>query len=383
MAAKSMTHRERVMAAVSHRQPDKVPIDLGGTRDSSIVVEGYEKLKKHFRIEGENKLCDRMMRVVEVDERMLRALDIDTRAIFPGGPVKGLGMELGARSYRDSWGVVRVHPEGSYYYDQKEFPLAGQISISDITGYPLPDPDEPGWVKGLKERVKWIRDNTDCAAILTLPAPFVHTSQYLRGFEDWYVDFILEPKKLETLFDAVLEVNLQIAKHQLKAVGQEVDIIICADDLGTQKSLQVSHEHYVRYIKPRHAKFFRQIHDLSPAKALFHTCGSVASIIDDLIEIGVDILNPVQPMAAGMNPIELKKKYRGKLALWGGTDAQQIFPRGSVSDVKRMVEDLVEGVGEGGGFVLSSCHNIQPDVPLENVLALFQHAREYVPSYAR
>jgi uroporphyrinogen decarboxylase len=381
--AKSMTHRERVIAAVSHQQPDTVPIDLGGTRDSSIVVEGYERLKNHFRIEGENKLCDRMMRVVDVDERILRDLDIDTRSIFPGGPATSLSMELGARSYRDVWGVVRVHPEGSYYYDQTEFPLSGEISISEIAGYSWPDPDDPGWVKGLKERVKWIREKTDCAAILTLPAPFVHASQYLRGFEDWYVDFILNSKKLEALFDAVLEVNLQIARRQLKAVGQDVDIVICADDLGTQKSLQMSRDHYVKYIKPRHEMFFRQIHDLSPAKVLFHTCGSVASIIDDLIEIGVDILNPVQPMAAGMNPIELKKKYRGKLALWGGPDAQNIFPRGSVSDVKRMVEDLVEGVGGGGGFVLSSCHNIQPDVPLENVLALFQHARNYIPSYSK
>jgi uroporphyrinogen decarboxylase len=381
--AKTMTHRERVIAAVSHRQPDLVPIDLGGTRDSSIVVEGYEVLKKHFGVADENRLCDRMMRVVHIDEQILRSLDIDTRAIFPGGPARGTAKDLGPRSYRDDWGVIRVHPEGSYYYDQREFPLAGEITISDIARYPWPDPDDPGWTKGLKERVKWIRENTDCAAILTLPAPFVHTSQYLRGFEDWFMDFILDSKRLEALFDAVLEVSLQIAKHQLEEVGQEVDIVICADDLGTQRSLQMSHEHYVKYIKGRHERFFRQIHELSPAKVLFHTCGSVASIIDDLIETGVDILNPVQPSAAGMNPPELKKKYRGRVALWGGPDAQFTFPKGSVSDVKRMVEDLIEGAGEGGGFVLSSCHNIQPDVPLENILALFEHARAYVPSYAK
>ncbi len=378
-----MTHRERLLAAVSHRQPDRVPIDLGGTRDSSLVVEAYEKLKKHFGIAAGNKLCDRMMRVVEVDEKILQALDIDTRAVFPGAPTESRAKDLGPDSYQDDWGVIRVHPEGSYYYDQREFPLSGEIPISAIAHYPWPDPDDPGLIRGLKGRVQWIRENTDCAAILTLPAPFVHISQYLRGFEDWFMDFILNPRRLEALFDAVLEVTLQMARNELQEVGKDVDIVICADDLGTQTGLQMSREHYVKYIKPRHEKFFRQVHELSPAKLLFHTCGSVASIIDDLIEIGVDILNPVQPKAAGMNPIALKKKYRGRIAFWGGPDPQYTLPRGSVAEVKKVVEDLVEGMGEGGGFVLSSCHNIQPDVPLENILALFQHAREYVPSYAR
>jgi uroporphyrinogen decarboxylase len=380
---KTMTHRERVLAAVSHKQPDKVPIDLGGTRDSSLVVEAYEKVKNYFGLQDENKLCDRMMRVVHVDERILQALDIDTRAVFPGGPAKGLGQEMGPRKYRDAWGVVRVHPEGSFYYDQTEFPLAGEISINDIVKYPWPDPDDPGLVRGLKERVAWIRENTDCAVILTLPAPFVHISQYLRGFEDWFCDIMLNPQRLEALFDAILEVTLRIAKHELREVGQEVDIVICADDLGTQTGLQMSYDKYVQLIKPRQKKFFRQVHEMTSAKLLLHTCGSVARIIDDLIEIGVDILNPVQPSATGMNPFELKKKYGGRLAFWGGPDAQKTLPFGSVEDIKKMVESLVEGMGEGGGFILSSCHNIQPDVPLENILTLFRHAREYIPSYAK
>ncbi len=378
-----MNHRERLLAAVSHRQPDQVPIDLGGTRDSSLVVEAYDKLKKHFGIAAGNRLCDRMMRVVDVDETILQTLDIDTRAVFPGALTRSGAKDLGLDSYQDEWGVIRVHPEGSYYYDQREFPLSGEIPISAIAHYPWPDPDDPGLTLGLKGRVQWIRENTDCAAILTLPAPFVHLSQYLRGFEDWFMDFILNPRRLETLFDAVLEVTLQMARKELLEVGKDVDIVICADDLGTQTGLQMSRAHYVKYVKPRHEKFFRQIHELSSAKILFHTCGSVVDIVDDLIEIGVDILNPVQPTAAGMNPIALRKKYRGRIAFWGGPDPQYTLPSGTVTEVKKVVEDLMDGMSEGGGFVLSSCHNIQPDVPLENILALFQHSREYVPSYAR
>jgi len=238
-------------------------------------------------------------------------------------------------------------------------------------------------VQGLKERLKWIRENTDCAAILALPAACVHTSQYLRGFEDWFCDFVLNPRILEALLDAVLEVTLQIAKNQLKEVGQEADVVIFADDLGAQDGLQISHDHFLKYVKPRLEKYLRQAHDLSPAKVLFHSCGSVASIIEDLIEIGLHVLNPVQVTAAGMTPAELKKKYSGRMAFWGGMDSQKILPRGSVKEVKQAVEELVEQMGEGGGFVLSSVHNIQPDVPLDNILAMFQHAREYVPSFVR
>jgi uroporphyrinogen decarboxylase len=379
----TMTSRERVMAAVSHRQPDRVPLDLGGTRNSTMVVEAYEKLQRHFGVGDPPRMCERMMRVVEVGEPILRALQIDTRAVFPGTATKGRAAELGPRRYRDMWGVERVQPEGSLYYDLAVSPLAGEISTSDILGYAWPDPEDPGHVAGLKERVRWIREHTECAAVLALPSAFVHVSQYLRGFEDWFCDFVVDARRLEVLFDAVLDVNMRIARRQLAEVGREVDLVLCSDDLGAQQALQVSHEHYLRYIKPRHEKYFRQIHDLTPAKLAFHSCGSVASIIEDLIEIGVEVLNPVQPMAGGMNPVELKQKYRGRLALWGGTDTQTIVPRGSVADVKRMVEELIEQVGEGGGFLFASCHNVQPDVPLENLLAMYQHAREYVPSYLR
>lgn len=378
-----MNHRERLMAALSHEQPDHVPIDLGGTVDSSIVVEGYEKLKQHFGLTSETRICQRMTRVVEVDERILKALDIDTRAVFPGSPLKGKDQELGSGRYRDLWGVERIKPEHSFYYDQTSFPLAGKITIADIVKYPWPDPDDPGIVQGLKERVRWIREQTDCAAILRVPAPFVHTSQYLRGFEDWYCDIALNAKVLEALFDAILEVTLQAARNILKEVGQEVDVVICGDDLGAQRRLQISHDHYLKYIKPRHAKYFRQIHDLSPAKFLFHTCGSVVSIIDDLIEIGVDALNPVQVAAAAMDPVELKRRYRGRMAFWGAMDTQHVLPHGSVRDVKKMVEERIEQMGEEGGYILAAVHNIQPDVPLENILVMFQHAREYVPSFAK
>jgi uroporphyrinogen decarboxylase len=314
-----------------------------------------------------------------MDEAILKTLDIDTRGVFLGGPLVGGEQEMGQNRYRDFWGIVRRKPEDSYYYDLVASPLAGEISVSNVLSYPWPDPDDPGFTKDLKSRVKWLRDNTDCAIVLQLPPAFIHPTQFLRGFEDWYCDFALHSKVMEPLFDAVLEITLQISKNALKEVGQEVDVVCVAEDIGTQDRLMISHDHYRKYIKPRHGKYFRQIRDLSPGKLLYHSCGSITSIIGDLIDIGVEALNPIQVTAAGMVPVELKKKYGRHLSFWGGIDVQYLLPQGTVQEVKRKVEEL-KGIEEGGGYILSATHNIQPDTPLENVLAVFQHPRTYQPS---
>jgi uroporphyrinogen decarboxylase len=378
----TLTSRERVLKALNHAEPDRVPMDLGGTHDSSIVVEGYERLKAHFGVTSDTRIMQRMTRAALVDEAVLQKLGIDTRAVIPGSPTRGVAAELGPRAYRDMWGVERVHPEGSYYYDQRTAPLTGSVTVADVARYPWPDPEDPGLLTGMRERLDWIRTHTDAAAILTLPAPFVHLTQFIRGFEGWYTDFILGTGVLEALFDAVLEITLRIAERELELLGGEVDVVRCGDDLGGQTGLQISYDHYRRFIKPRHAKFFRRVRELTPAKLMFHSCGSIVDILDDLVDIGVDIINPVQVTARGMDPTVLKKKYFGKLVFWGGTDAQKTMPFGTVEDVKKMVEGLIETLGRGGGFVFSSCHNIQPDVSAEKVAAMFGHAREYKPAWA-
>ena len=376
-----MTHRERVIAALSHKEPDKIPIDLASTRDSSIVVESYERLKEYFGVVEKDRITSRMMQVVDVNEQILTKLDIDTRAVNPGSPDKHTEVEIAENQYKDEWGVIRVKPPGSFYYDQVTFPLSGDITTKDIVTYSWPDPHDPGRIRGLKERVKEIREKTDCAAVLNLPSGFVHVSQYLRGFEDWFADIKANPKLLAALFDAVLEVNMAICEEILKEVGDEVDVLMGSDDLGFQNGLMVSVETYRKLIKPRHQKYFQLFHDLSPAKVFFHTCGSVVDILDDLIDIGVDVLHPVQVTAAGMDPAALKRRYAGRLAFWGGIDTQHILPHGTVEEVKAEVERIIETLGPGGGYILGAVHNLQPDVPLENILAMYTHAREYQPSF--
>ena len=370
-----MSHRERVITAFSHKQPDRIPIDLGSTRNSSIVVEGYERLKSHFNIQEENVLISRMMRVVNVNEQILQALDIDTRGVFPSTPPD---IATGDRSYKDEWGIERVNPLGSNYYDQVSFPLSGPISINDIIKYPFPEPQNPIRIKGLKERIKYIHEEANCAAVLNMPSGFVHISQYLRGFEDWFADIASDRKLIECLFDAVLDVNLSMCRMILQEVGNEVDVLMVSDDLGFQDGLMISPQAYRNFIKPRHQKYFQLMHEMSPAKVLFHTCGSVVDIIDDLIEIGVDAIHPVQVSAAGMESRKLKEKYGDRLVFWGGVDTQYILPRGSISEVKAEVERRIKELGENGGYILGAVHNIQTDVPLDNILAMYQYGRDYI-----
>jgi len=378
-----MTSRDRVLRALNHQEPDRVPLDLGGTHDSSIVVEGYERLKAHFGVSTPTQIMQRMTRAATVDEAVLQALGIDTRAIVIGSPRRSVAAELGPREYRDMWGVERVHPEGGYYYDQRRAPLEGSITVADVRRHTWPDPEDPGLLEGMAARLAWIRAHTEAAAILTLPAPFVHLSQFIRGFQDWYTDFILGTDVLEALFDAVLDITIRIAERELEAFGRDVDVVRCGDDLGGQNGLQVGREHYLRYIKPRHAKFFRRVRELTPAKLMFHSCGSIVDILPDLIETGVQIINPVQVTARGMDPAFLKREFGRDLVFWGGTDSQKTLPFGTAEEVRAMVARLIDTFGPGGGFVFSSCHNIQPDVPLENVLAMFAQAREHVPAWRR
>ena len=375
-----MTHRERVLCALSHKQPDRIPLDLGSSRDSSIVASGYEKLKKRFNVNAKNIITNRMMQTVEVDEKVLDALDIDTVEVMPPVPDNGKDIELPNDSYKDEWGAIRTRPKGSEYYDQTSYPLSGEITVEDIKRYKWPDPKDPGRVRGLKEKVAGLK-KSGRALVLNMPSAIIHSSQYLRGYEDWFIDIGMNEKLIEALFDAVLIVNMGVCEALLKEVGNDVDVLIAADDLGLQDRLMMSEEKYRKLVKPRHKKYFALLHKLSTAKVFFHTCGAVSTIIGDFIEIGVDILNPVQVSATGMDPVKLKKNFGKDICFWGGIDTQNILPKGSPKEVEKEVERMIEALGKNGGYVLGAVHNIQPDVPVENIIAMFKHAAGYKPKY--
>lgn len=375
--ARVYTHRERVIEALNHREPDRVPFELGSSTASGITIACYENLARHFGIEPTIKVTDRMQQLAAPDERILQAFDIDIRPVWLGKPDGWTDEELPGNGYKDEWGVVRHKPEGSFYYDLTGSPLAGEIALQDVVNHKWPDPDDPGRYRGLVEQVDHLRETTDYALMLNVPPAFVHISQYVRGFVDWFMDLKLDKKLAGAIMDAVLDVNLTIALKAISLVGDKVDLIRTSDDIGHQNNLGMSEELYREMIKPRQKRYYQAIHDATLAKVWYHTCGSVYTIIEDLIEVGVDVLNPVQVAAANMDPARLKKEFGSRISFAGAIDTQRVLPFGSPKDVEDEVKRRIEQLAEGGGYILGAVHNIQPDVPPENIVALFEAGKRY------
>jgi uroporphyrinogen decarboxylase len=378
-----MIHRERVLAALSHREPDRVPLDLGATRNSSIIVDAYQRLVKWLGLTDEVEVdvlqqlgAARGLRLAQVDEQILRRLDVDLRAVFLGPPDNWQDIELDERTYQDQWGVVRCRPPTSYYYDIIHWPLAGDITPSDIVRWPWPDPEDPGLVRGLRERAQKLRETTDYAVVLHLGNIFIHQSQYMRGFEDWYMDFAANPSLICMLMDAILETRLVITRRALEKVGDLIDVVSFSDDIADQRGPMISPAMFRRYLKPRFARYFDLVHSLTSAKVLFHSCGAVRKLLPDFIDLGIDCVNPVQVSAADMDTTRLKREFGDKLVFWGGIDTQHVLPQGSVEDVRDEVRHRIRDLAPRGGYILCAVHNIQPDVPPENVWAMYEAALE-------
>ncbi len=370
----TMTPRERVRTALAHREPDRVPLDLGSTGNTGITAIAYRKLLSHLGIEAEVVVWDRMQQLAVPDERVLLRLAIDTRGVWPGGPDNHPDRELEGDAYEDEWGVVRSRPAGGYYYDLVRSPLAGDITWSDVRGFPWPDPTDPGRVRGLREKARRIHEETPYALVVHAANGFITRSQYLRGFEDWFTDLIAQPDLIGYIMDHTLEFQMAAAEAALKATGDFADVVMLGDDIGVQGGPMVSPRIYRQLIKPRQAKLFARIHELTSAKVLYHTCGSVVDLIDDLIEIGVDVLNPVQVAAARMDTAELKRRFGDRIAFWGAIDTQRVMPMGTPDEVRAEARRRIRDLAPGGGYVVDTVHNVQADVPPENICALYEEA---------
>jgi uroporphyrinogen decarboxylase len=374
-------HRERVLKTLNHQEPDRVPLDLGATRGTSISVEAYARLVDWLGLSQEVELVEqgdrrarRMTRLAQVDERILERLEVDLRGLILGAPDNWQDVDITDRSYKDQWGVERTQPPGSPYYEITHSPLAGETTMANISHYPWPDAADPGLVHGLRQQAQKLRHTTDYAVALHLGDVFVHQSQFMCGSEQWYIDCAAAPERLGALMDAILEYRLEVARRALQEVGDLIDVVQVADDLGDSRGLIVSPSMFRRIIKPRLAHFLAQVHSLTLAKVLFHSCGSIGVILPDLIEIGVDAINPVQLTAAGMDPARLKQAFGDRLCFWGAVDSQSILPGGSPKQVEEEVSKCIHHLGRGGGYILCAVHNIQPDVPPENIWTMYQSA---------
>lgn len=373
-----MNSRDRVLLTVEHKEPDRVPLDLGGWV-TSIHKVAYEELLKYLGFNIKPRIIDKVQQIVLLDERVLKAFEIDTRHVYPGvlgAPVK----EFPDGSYVDMWGVKRV-PMG-YYYDMPRdgHPLENINSIDELEEYEWPDPHETASeaLNNIEPEVKRLHEETDYAVVLDTVAAFFEPSWYMRGFERFMVDLSRNREFACKIMDKILDFQIKFHEEVLSAIGDYVDILTMADDLALQNGPLISPKVYKELVKPRQKKLVRVLKSKAPhAKILYHCCGSALHFYNDLAEIGIDIVNPVQVSAAGMDTHYLKSKFGDKLCFWGAIDTQRVLPRGKPEDVEKEVKKRIKDLAPGGGYVLCAVHNIQPDVPPQNIVRMYKAALKY------
>ena len=363
-----MTPRERVLAAIEHRQPDRVPIDVGGTSFSTIIGQAYERLKAYLAVDAETRYMKRKSRSAILDEAVALRLHTDTRPLLVGSPDGWQDVYYDDGSFRDEFGVI-WRSAGDGHYAPTGNPLQ-EATLGDLDACPWPDPLNPGRTRGLGEKARALHQETDYAVILSLPVGFVHLSQYLRGYEQWLMDIVLNPRFLDALMDRTLDWWLALADAVLAEVGPYVDVVAFGDDVAFHDRPMLDLERYRRLLKPRHREMVDCIKARSGAKVLYHCCGTVKSLVPEFVDIGVDALNPVQVSSADMDTSALKAEFGEYICFWGGVDTQRVLPSGTPQQVRAEVQRRIADLAAGGGYVLAAVHNIQEDVPPENILAM-------------
>jgi uroporphyrinogen decarboxylase len=371
----SMTSRQRVLAAIERREPDRLPIDIGGSSFSTLIGQAYERLKALLGVDNKTQYMKHKSRSILLDERIAARLHTDTRPLLVGSPDGWQDVYFEDGSFRDEFSVV-WRKAGDGHYAPTGNPLR-QATLADLEAFAWPDPLNPGRTRGLREQARKLQEESEYAVILSLPVGFVHLSQYLRGYEQWLVDIVLNPGFLDALMDRTLEWWLALAGAVLDQVGPYVDVVAFGDDVAFHDRPIVDLGRYRRLFNPRHRQMVELIKIKSEAKVLYHCCGAVKSLIGEFVDMGVDALNPVQVSSAGMDTVELKAEFGDHICFWGGIDTQRVLPMGSPQDVRAEVRRRIRDLSPGGGYVLAAVHNIQEDVPPENILAMADAAIEF------
>jgi uroporphyrinogen decarboxylase len=372
-----MTSRERVLAALNHQQPDRVPIDLGQATGDGITLVAYRNLLRHLGLNGESvEVKDKRGQTARVHEEVLRRFRVDFRGIGLGSPESWKDVWIDERTYQDEWGVVRTMPPGAFYYDLIRAPFADEGALSAIDGYRWPDPNDPGRVRGLREKVRHLHRETEYAVVVDLNCSFFLRCCELRGWENFYVDLVGNTEFAEELMDRFLSFRLAVADRALREVGENADIVmVTSDDLGGTDQTLISPALYRSLIWPRQKRTFDFFKARTAAKLYYHTDGAIYPLIPDFIDLGVDVLNPIQVSAAGMGDTRrLKEEFGDLLTFWGAIDTHHVLPYGTPEAVREEVRTRLRHLGPGGGYVVCPVHNIQPEVPPENVVAMYDAA---------
>ncbi|MEW6744608.1 MAG: uroporphyrinogen decarboxylase family protein [Planctomycetota bacterium] len=379
-----MTPRQRLLAALNHETPDRVPIDLGGNQ-TGIHKAAYQTLIDLLGLDEKVEIMDAVQQLARPSEAVLQRLRVDTRYVHAGAASTYQGgivtTERDGKLWRDlvdEFGVRWSMPEDApLYMDITHHPLAG-ATLADLQDYPFPRGDDPGRFAGLRERALRIRRETPYAVVSGISGVVYEICWYLRGLERWFIDTLEQPAFCEALLDRTLRFWLDWFAGFLEEAGDVVDVIMIGDDIAGQSGPLFQPEFYRRIVKPRHRALVQFIKARTKAKIWYHTCGGCAEFIPDLLENGIDILNPVQISAAGMDPTELQARFGKRLVFWGGgIDTQHVLPHADPDTVREHVRRNVAAFKPQGGYVFNSVHNVQAGVPPENVLAMFDAAYEH------
>lgn len=417
-----MNSRERLIKTINHQQPDKVPLDLGATPQTGISASVLYKLKKALGLEEKPITvheCFQMLGMVEEDVR--RALNVDVVGLWR--PVNALGIK------NESWKPWKM-PDGTpvlvggnFEYDVDENNVTYLYPQGDRSAKPcakIPsngfffdviersdDYDEDNldprgdfkdqftvydddMARTLEEQSKLLYEETEYGIVgnfggggfgdvATIPGPSLKNPKGIRRVQDWIMAHLLYPDYIMEVFELQCEVALKNLEIYKQAVGDRVQVItMSGTDFGTQKGEFISPDMYRKFYKPFHKKLNDWVHKNTNWKTFYHTCGSIINLLDDVAGAGVDILNPVQCSAAGMDPVMLKEKCGDKLVFWGGgVDTQHVLPFGKPEDVRKQVKERLEIFSKGGGFVFNTVHNIVGKTPVENILAMYEAVREF------
>jgi uroporphyrinogen decarboxylase len=361
---------------------------MGGTVVTGIQAKAYRRLREYLGLpRKETKIIDILQQLAEVDDDVMERLGVDVRNVSPRSTasfrIEIKETEDGNYTYfYDEYQIGwRMPKEGGMYYDMFDHPLSGNITEEDVERYQLPDPLDPSRFAGLRESsLKVLNEEKRALIVGNISAGIFELYMWIHGFKDGYADWAGNPELAKKMLKSYMDMQMAYWEKMFATLaGIPIDVAQMADDMAGQNGMLISPRSYRRYLKPFHKEMFDYIHSKSDAKIFFHSCGSIRDVIPDLIEVGVDILNPVQVNAANMDSADLKREFGKDLTFWGGgVDTQTAFDESHTPDevridVRRRLEDFMPG----GGFVFNTVHNIQGNVPAENIMAMWETVQEY------
>ncbi len=402
-----MTSRERVKAALAHVQPDRAPVDFGAHRSSGIMAIAYRKLRDQMGLSAKPvRVYDIVQQLAVIDEDVLDRFGVDSVElgrgfcreekfwkpwVLPDGSPCEIPVWVDVRKDGEDWilhsergTAIGIMKQGSLYFEQIYWPyldglpqdLSGMGRAMDVVTWSVPAP--PGPRADLASGARAFRQSTDRAIIGLFGGNLLEWGQILCRNDQFLMLLAAEPREAHRFLDAITEIHLAKLESYLAEVGPYIDIILFGDDLGMQRGPQISPAMYREFFKPRHKAMWARAKQLADVKVMLHCCGGVRPLLDDLIDAGLDAINPVQISCNGMEPSWLKRDFGSRITFWGGgCDTREVLPYGTPAQVRDHVRRQLEIMSPGGGFVFQQVHNVMADVPPENIIAMFDAVAEF------